>query len=144
MDTILDKNEIALNASNSHRRRKEDLFPTLDETRESLKSKVKQQIDDLSNKDEQLKQGVNKQKRSEEQIHIRTKAMDAVADGIFIIDAINPNFPFIYANQSFYKMSGYTKGEILGKNYFLHYGPFTDPRFLEDVKQTLLHGKSFF
>ena len=36
------------------------------------------------------------------------------------------------------------KGRLLGKNYFLHYGPFTDPRFLEDVKQTLLHGKSFF
>jgi len=144
MDSILDRNNSTLNSSGTHRRRKEDLFPVSDESRESLTRKVKQQTDDLSTKDEQLKQGVNKQKRSEEQIHIRTKAMDAVADGIFIIDAINPNFPFIYANQSFYKMSGYTKGEILGKNYFLHYGPFTDPRFLEEIKDTVVHGKSFF
>ena len=144
MDSILNRYKSSPNASNTHRRRKEDLFPAIDETRENLRSKVKQQTDDLSVKDEQLKQGISKQKRSEEQIHIRTKAMDAVADGIFIIDAVNPNFPFIYANQSYYKMSGYTKGEIIGKNYFLHYGPFTDSRFLEDVKQTLLQGKSFF
>ena len=76
----------------------------------------------MSHKDEQLKQGVDKQKRSEEQIHIRTKAMDAVADGIFIIDALKLNFPVIYANQSFQTMTGYTKREIIGKNYFLHYG----------------------
>ena len=129
---------------NLQRRRLEDQPSSLNETREGLRSKIRRQTDDLSHKDEQLKQGVDKQKRSEEQIHIRTKAMDAVADGIFIIDAINPNFPFIYANQSFYKMSGYTKGEILGKNYFLHYGPFTDPRFLDEIKHTLVHGKSFF
>lgn len=144
MDSILNRNKSTLNASNSLRRRKEDQFPALDETKESLRSKVKQQTDDLSIKEGQLKQGANKQKRSEEQIHIRTKAMDAVADGIFIIDAINSNYPFIYANQSYYKMSGYSKGEILGKNYFLHYGPFTDPRFLEEIKNTLVSGKSFF
>jgi len=70
--------------------------------------------------------------------------MEATSDGIFIIDAINPNFPFIYANQSYFKMSGYSKGEIIGKNYFLHYGPFTDPRILEEIKHTVDHGKSFF
>lgn len=133
-----------MNALNTPRRRKEDLFAVSDETRESLRSKVKQQTDDLCIKEEQLKQGINKQKRSEEQIHIRTKAMEATSDGIFIIDAINPNFPIIYANQSYYKMSGYIKGEIIGRNYFAHYGPFTDPRFLEEIKHTLVSGKPFF
>jgi len=135
---------LLVNASATLRMRKEDQSSNFTETSEGLKSKIREQTDDLSVKDEQLKKGVDKQKRSEEQIHIRTKAMDAVADGIFIIDALNPNFPFIYANQSYFKMSGYAKGEILGKNYFLHYGPFTDPRFLEEIKHTLLHGKSFF
>ena len=116
----------------------------LNETIDNFRNKIKQQKDNISVKDEQLKQEEDKQKRSEEQIHIRTKAMEAVADGIFIIDAIKPNFPFIYANQSYYKITGYTKGEILGKNYFLHYEPFTDPRFLDEIKHTLLHGKSFF
>lgn len=131
------------NASNTQGIR-EGQSSALNETMDGFRNKIQQQKDDLCIKDEQLKQGIDKQKRSEEQIHIRTKAMEATTDGIFIIDAIDPNFPFIYANQSYYKMTGYAKGEILGKNYFLHYAPFTDPRFLEEIKNTLLHGKSFF
>ena len=131
------------NASNTQAIR-EGQSSALNETMDGFRNKIQQQKDDLCIKDEQLKQGVDKQKRSEEQIHIRTKAMEATTDGIFIIDAIDPNFPFIYANQSYYKMSGYAKGEILGKNYFSHYGLFTDPRFLDEIKHTLLHGKSFF
>jgi two-component system sensor kinase FixL len=133
-----------MDALNTNRRRKEDQSSDLNDSRDSLRNKIKQQTDDLSIKEEQLKQGADKQKRSEEQIHIRTKAMEETSDGIFIIDAIKPNFPIIYANQSYYKITGYTKGEILGNNYFLHYGPYTDPRFFEEIKHTLLHGKSFF
>ena len=135
---------LLVNASATLRRRKEDQSSNSTETREGLKIKISKQTDDLSIKDKQLKQGADKQKRSEEQIHIRTKAMDAVADGIFIIDALDSNFPFIYANQSYFRISGYAKGEILGQNYFLHYDPYADPRFLDDIKHTLLHGKSFF
>ena len=91
----------------------------------------------------QLKQGANKQQRSEEQIYIRNKAMEATADGIFIIDAQKPDFPVIYANQSFYTITGYAKRDILGQNYFSHYGSYTDPRIIEEIKHTILQGKSF-
>src|ERR1022692_183703 len=83
------------NDSNTQRMR-EEKSSVFDETIVNFRSKIKQQSDDLSIKDEQLKEEVDKQKRSEEQIHIRTKAMEAVADGIFIIDALKPNFLFIY------------------------------------------------
>ena len=97
----------------------------------------------MSIKNKQLKQGADKQQRAEEQIHIRNKAMEATADGIFIIDAQKPDFPVIYANQSFYTMTGYAKRDILGQNYFSHYGPYTDPRIIEEIKHTILQGKSF-
>ncbi|MCX5698007.1 MAG: ATP-binding protein, partial [Candidatus Omnitrophica bacterium] len=84
-----------------------------------------------------------KQIRSEEQIYIRTKAMEATADGIFIIDAQKPNFPVIYANQSFQKMTGYAEREILGRNYFLFYGVDADPRIVNEIKHTIRQGKSF-
>ena len=119
--------------------------------------KVSQQTDELNLKNRQLKHGADKQQRAEEQIYIRNKAMEATADGIFIvdffffffffrifiIDAEKPNFPVIYANQSFYTMTGYSKRDIIGQNYFLLYGPYTDPRIIEEIKQTLLQGKSF-
>ena len=128
---------------NLQRRRLEDQPSSLNETREGMRSKIRRQTDDLSHKDEQLKQEVDKQKRSEEQIHIRTKAMDAVADGIFIIDAQKANFPVIYANQAFQTMTGYGKREIIGRNYFLLYGVGVDPRIVDEIKQTIHQGKSF-
>jgi PAS domain S-box-containing protein len=69
--------------------------------------------------------------------------MEATSDGIFIIDALKPNFPVIYANQSFCTMTGYAKSDIIGQNYFLHYGSHADPRVVEEIKHTILQGKSF-
>ncbi len=123
--------------------RLKELASDLNKLRDSLGRKVSQQTDELSIKNKQLRQGADKQQRQEEQIHIRNKAMEATADGIFIIDAQKPDFPVIYANQSFYTITGYAKRDILGQNYFSHYGPYTDPRILEEIKHTILQGKSF-
>ncbi len=108
-----------------------------------LERLVQQQADELKVKNGQLRNGVEKQARSEEQIHIRTKAMESTADGIFIIDAQNQDFPIIYTNQSFQKMTGFAKSEILGRNYFLLYGVGVDPRIVNEIKHTMRKGKSF-
>ena len=84
----------------------------------SLEKKVRKQTGELKVKKGQLKQGADREKIAEEQIYVRTKAMESALDGIFIIDAQKPDFPVIYANQSFQAMTGYRKREILGKNYF--------------------------
>jgi PAS domain S-box-containing protein len=108
-----------------------------------LERLVQQQAEDLKIKNGQLRNEAEKQIRSEEQIHIRTKAMESTADGIFIIDAQKPNFPIIYANQSFQKITGFAKREILGRNYFLSYGIDADPRIVNEIKHTIRKGKSF-
>jgi PAS domain S-box-containing protein len=108
-----------------------------------LEKLVRQQADELNIKNGQLKNGIDKQQRSEEMIHIRTKAMESTADGIFIIDAKKPDFPIIYANQSFQKMTGYAKREIIGRNYFFFYGTDADSSLVNEIKQTIHKGKSF-
>jgi PAS domain S-box-containing protein len=109
----------------------------------NLKDKVRRQTDELEIRDGQLKQGADREKLAAEQIYIRTKAMESTSDGIFIIDALKPNFLVIYANQSFYTMTGYAKSDVIGQNYFLHYGSHADPRVVEEIKHTILQGKSF-
>ncbi len=108
-----------------------------------LEGVVQHQADELKVKNGQLRNGAEKQLRSEEQIHIRTKAMESTTDGIFIIDAKKKDFPVIYTNQSFQKMTGYTKSEILGRDYFLIYGVGVDPRLVKEIKHTIRNGKSF-
>ena len=86
--------------------------------RNNLEKKVRLQTDELKESRGQLRQGVDREKLAEEQIHILTKAIEAALDGIFIIDALKPNFPIVYANQSFYAITGYNKRDILGSKLF--------------------------
>ncbi len=108
-----------------------------------LDEKVRQQTDELKIRAGQLRQGADREKVAEEQIHIRTKAMESTSDGIFIIDAKKSDFPIIYANSSFFSLTGYSKSEVIGKSYFLLYGADTTLRFSEEIKQTFRQGKSF-
>jgi two-component system sensor kinase FixL len=115
-----------------------------------LEEKIRQQSDELESRSGQLKQGADREKQgadrekiAEEQIHIRTKAMESTMDGIFIIDAKKDNFPIIYANPSFFSMTGYSKSEVMGKSYFLLNGFSSNLRISEEIKQTLRQGKAF-
>jgi PAS domain S-box-containing protein len=114
-----------------------------DKTRNHLGETVRQQTDELKIKNGQIRKWADKEKRAEEQVHIRTKAMDSTADGIFIIDAQRDDFPIIYSNSSFQKMTGHAKKDVLGQNYFLFYGSETDLRIAEEIKNTLRQKKSF-
>jgi PAS domain S-box-containing protein len=113
-------------------------------TRQSLEDQVRQKTDELNVKQGQLQLGADREKIAEEQIHIRTKAMEAAADGIFIIEARNQAFLVVYANPSFYKITGYMKGDIIGKDYFLLYGPDFDQRVSHEIRKTLEQGKIFY
>jgi len=111
--------------------------------RNHLREKVSHQADELKIKNGQIKKWEDKEKLAEEQIHIRTKAMDVTSDGIFIIDAQGKDFPIIYSNHSFQVMTGHAKKDILGKNFFLLYGAIADSRSAEEIKNILLEDKSF-
>ena len=117
---------------------------------DNLEKKLRHQTDELKIRDGQIKLGVDREKLgadrekiAEEQILIRTKAMEATTDGIFIIDAKRINFLIIYANLAFQTLTGYTKKEIIGQNYFLLYGSNADSRLIDEIKSTMERGESF-
>ncbi|MFH1093960.1 MAG: ATP-binding protein [Candidatus Omnitrophota bacterium] len=112
-------------------------------TRNHLEHEVQLKNKEIKTKNGQIKKGTDKQHRSEEQLHLRAKAMEATLDGIFIIDHQKQDFPVIYANHSFQKMTGYEKREIIGQNYFLLYGSGVDNRIIEEIKDTMQKGKVF-
>lgn len=119
------------------------LVADLRQSRDDLGDKNRKQTDQLKIKNGKLRNGDRRQIKAEEQINICTKAMEAAADGIFIIDAQQQNFPIIYANQSLQKITGYEKKEILGRDYFLFYRPSVDPHIVSGIKQMIREGKSF-
>lgn len=112
-------------------------------TRKNLQATVYQQFEELENRDELLKQGVVREEQAQEQILIRTKAMDSASDGIFIISSQKSGFPILYTNLSFQKLIGYAKNEIIGQDYFNLCGMKADSHVLNEIKSSMCQGKSF-
>jgi len=137
------KNKVILSIVNQNKKLLSESISRNGE-RVRLENVVQQQAKELKIKNGQLHNGTEKQTRSEEQIHIRSKAMESTVDGIFIIDAQKPNLPIIYANPSFQKMTGFTKKEILGQDYFSFYGLDADFHNAQEIKQAISKGKSFY
>ena len=117
--------------------------PKLRKSFNDLGAKIQRQADELKVKNGQLRNGAAKQLKSDELIHILTKAMGSATDGIFIIDSQQHDFPVIYANQAFRKMISWVKRGILGKSYFLLYGANADPFIIEEIRSAIQRGKAF-
>ena len=115
-----------------------------DFTRNGLERKIRRQSRELKNRKGQLRQGANREKFAGEQIHTQTKAMEFASDGIFIIDAVKPGFPVIYANPSFFILTGYSKKEVIGKGYFAFNGLDANLPVAQEIKQTLCQGNLFY
>ena len=45
------------------------------------------------------------------------KTLGEAFEGVTIADAQHPDFPLIYVNGGFERLTGYTSGEVIGKNY---------------------------
>ncbi len=141
--TKTQKSILGKESGNKDRRHCSKRISDKDKTHNELTTMVSHQADELKIKNGQIKAWIDKEKLSEEQVYIRTKVMDSVSDGIFIIDAQKIDFPIIYSNQSFHMMTGLPKKDIIGQNYFLLYGAAADPRIAEEIKNTLHQDKSF-
>lgn len=75
-------------------------------------------------------------KENEEALRLGTRAMTATNNGIIIIDPKNI-YSIINCNPAFEKITGYTNDEVVGKYYTLLFGPVTDSRAIESIRQSL-------
>lgn len=56
---------------------------------------------------------------------------------ISISDMTSPIQPLIYTNESFLKLTGYDRSEIIGKNCNFLQGPLTDPKAIQKIRDTI-------
>ncbi|MFC6743396.1 PAS domain-containing protein [Methylobacterium tardum] len=72
-------------------------------------------------------------------------ALEAIGEAVLIttpeIDAPGP--VIVYANPAFYRMSGYTHEEVIGRSPRFLQGPGTDRAMLDRVRKTLSRSASF-
>ena len=112
-------------------------------SRSAMSRKIKRQTGELKDSRTQLRKGKRKQQKSQEQIDVLTKAMESTSDGIFIIDAQARDFPLVYTNNSFHKMTGYSKAETKNRSYLKLYGKGADREVVSEIKDALKRGRPF-
>jgi PAS domain S-box-containing protein len=65
------------------------------------------------------------------------QALDLTGTGFILTDPGLEDNPIVYANESFYAMTGYTERETLGRNCRFLQGPQTDPERIDDLRRAV-------
>lgn len=63
-----------------------------------------------------VKQDITERKAVEEKLRLWQRALESSVNAITITDATRPDFPYVYVNPAFERITGYSAGEALGKN----------------------------
>ena len=81
-------------------------------------------------------------KEVEENLNIKSEALQAAGNGIVISDALQNDHPIIYFNPAFQELTGYSSEEILGKNCRFLQSEDKDQNSINKIREAVKKGKS--
>ena len=70
-------------------------------------------------------------------------ALSAFQQTFVVSDATKPDYPIMYASAGFFKMTGYTSKEVVGRNCRFLQGAGTDPEDVARIREALQGGESY-
>lgn len=70
-------------------------------------------------------------------------ALSTFQQTFVVSDATKPDYPIMYASAGFFKMTGYTSKEVIGRNSRFLQGAGTDPEDVAKIRETLQTGQSY-
>ena len=73
---------------------------------------------------------------------VLSAAVLATPTGIVVCDPNLPDCPVIYANPAFYRITGYSEEEVIGRNCRFLQGPGTNPRHIKALREAIENGKA--
>ncbi|MGM0826236.1 MAG: bifunctional diguanylate cyclase/phosphodiesterase [Pseudomonadota bacterium] len=78
-------------------------------------------------------------KQAEAARRLLERGIQATPNGVLMADASQPDMPLIYANDAFYRLTGYNQEETLGRNCRFLQGPDTDQQAVMAIHQAIAH-----
>nr|AML79208.1 putative LOV domain-containing protein [Synsepalum dulcificum] len=70
-------------------------------------------------------------------------ALSAFQQTFVVSDATKPDYPILYASAGFFKMTGYTSKEVIGRNSRFLQGSGTDPEDVAKIREALQSGTNY-
>ncbi|RAM52927.1 MAG: histidine kinase [Hapalosiphonaceae cyanobacterium JJU2] len=85
---------------------------------------------------------ITERKRTEENLRLRDRAIEASNNGIVISDARLPNMPIIYTNPAFEHMTGYCRDEVIGRNCSFLQGIDTNQPEIQEIRNAIKQARN--
>ena len=82
-------------------------------------------------------QDITGQRRRDQEIRTRTRAVEASVNAVIITDARQPDQPIVYANPAFERITGYSVDEVMGRNCRFLQGDDHDQAGLDGIRRAL-------
>ena len=89
-----------------------------------------------------LAQDITARHATEQALALRDRAIRAATQGLVITDPNQPDNPVIYASPGFERLTGYSAGEVVGRNCRFLQGAETDPAGVARVREAVHSGKA--
>ncbi|XP_076891083.1 phototropin-1-like [Bidens hawaiensis] len=70
-------------------------------------------------------------------------ALSTFQQTFVVSDATRPDYPILYASAGFFKMTGYTSKEVIGRNCRFLQGADTDPEDVAKIREALQKGATY-
>jgi diguanylate cyclase (GGDEF)-like protein/PAS domain S-box-containing protein len=83
---------------------------------------------------------LTERRAAEQGLLLSRRAMESSANGITICDAQDPRQPLIYVNRAFERMTGYSAGDVLGRNCRFLQGKERDQPGLQRLREAMESG----
>ncbi len=84
-----------------------------------------------------IKQDISSRKEAEEKLRLWQRALESSVNAITIIDANHKDFPYVYVNPAFERITGYSAEEALGRNGRFLQNQDTDQPELEHIRRAV-------
>jgi PAS domain S-box-containing protein len=108
---------------------------------DDLDRRVRLRTIELAQANADLQAEIHERKRYEAELRLRNRAIEASSVGIIITDSRQEDYPIIYANPAFARITGYSREELIGRNPRLLQGPDTDPEAIAEIRKALREGR---
>ena len=69
------------------------------------------------------------------------RAVDGSDSGVVVVDMLAEDQPMLYVNPAFERMTGYSSGDVVGRNCRLLQSADTDPAGIRGLSQAIRHGQ---
>jgi PAS domain S-box-containing protein len=88
-----------------------------------------------------LKGEVARRRRLENAMVLHRRTAEAASNGIAIVDARDPEYPIVYVNPAFERMTGFSSEEAIGRNSRFLHGEDRDQSGVDRIRDAMREGR---